>query len=442
MFCRRLSLLLPAALLAAAGGCERKQAPIDKTETPVVPVSKPLKRSVTDFVDFTGRTDAVEAVDIRARVNGYLVKLAFKEGDIVRGDDRLRGCVRVTGMMAAPLGQGALLAAAGLYPGRCQDGDLLFEIDPGPYKAQLDQAKSQVALNEASLSLATQIYQRDLNINSRTPGAISQYQLDQEKAVMDEATMRVNSARASTEVYRLNFGYTRVTAPIDGQIGRYYLTRGNIVNQDQTLLTTIVSLDPIYAYFDMDEPTLHRIQRGINANRIKRPAEGVPVLMGVQGEEGYPHAGILNFVNNQVNPTTGSISARAVFKNPIPEGGHVRIFRPGMFARIRMQIGEPHDAWLVADKVIQSDQGQKYVYYVDKDNIVQTRYVQTGALQPDGLRVVRWAKPGKEKDEEEKWWKAAEVVTGSLQQIRPKLKIKTEETDMPTLGPRDLEKEN
>src|SRR5262249_11557461 len=153
--------------------------------------------------------------------------------------------------------------------------------------------------------------------------------------------------------------YTRVTSPIDGQIGRYYMTYGNIVNQDQTLLTTVVSLDPIYAYFDMDEPTLHRIYRGVNAGRINRPAEGVPVLMGLQGENGYPHRGTLNFVNNQVNPTTGSISARAVFANPIPEGGRVRLLKPGMFARIRMQIGEPHKAWLVADKIIQSDQGQK-----------------------------------------------------------------------------------
>ena len=125
------------------------------------------------------------------------------------------------------------------------------------------------------------------------------------------------------EVYKLNHEFTKVISPIDGQVSRYYLTLGNLVNQDQTLLTTVVSLDPMYAYFDMDEPTLLRVRRAINEGRIKRRPDGanIPVLMGLQGEDGFPHQGTINFVNNQVNPTTGSITVRGVFANPEPPGG-------------------------------------------------------------------------------------------------------------------------
>src|SRR5262249_46289096 len=149
-----------------------------------------------------------------------------------------------------------------------------------------------------------------------TPGAASQQLLDQDAAAVAEAQARVKAFQASTEVYRLNVEFTKVTSPIDGQISRYYLTPGNLVNQDQTLLTTVVSLDPMYAYFDMDEPTLLRIRRAINVGRIKLPQDGViPALMGLQGEDDFPHRGTIDFVNNQVNPTTGSISVRGVFPN-------------------------------------------------------------------------------------------------------------------------------
>jgi multidrug efflux system membrane fusion protein len=198
-------------------------------------------------------------------------------------------------------------------------GDLLFEIDPRPYQAQLDQAESQVRLNEASLRLAQTTLARDQAVASAVPGGVSQQQLDQDQAAVLEAEARVKAYQASTEVYRLNLEFTRVTSPIDGQVSRYYLTKGNLVNQDQTLLTTVVSLDPMYAYFDVDETTVLRVRRAINEGKIQRYQQGkIPVLMGLQGTEGYPHEGTLNFVNNQVNPTTGSISVRAVFANPRP----------------------------------------------------------------------------------------------------------------------------
>jgi multidrug efflux system membrane fusion protein len=418
-----LWLTVAGSLVAAAAGCQRDPKPQGSAdEIPVVPVSKPVERYVTDFVDFTGRTDAVQAVDVRPRVTGYLTRIPFKEGAEVKA------------------------------------GDLLFEIDPRPYQAQLDQATSQVTLNEASLKLARITLQRDLAINAGTPGSIAQQQIDEERAAVEEAIARVNASKASTEVYKLNLGFTKVTAPISGQISRYYLTVGNLANQDSTLLTTVVSLDPMHVYFDMDEPTLLRIRKAINDGTIQRPPDGqFPVLMALQGEERYTHQGTVNFFNNQVNATTGSISVRADFPNPRPAGrGQVaglfglvsptagsslwpealaatglgelgrtgeRLLSPGMFVRVRFPIGQPHQALLVIDRAIVSDQGLKYVYVFDKkDNKVQYRPVKTGPLQEDGLRVIEGVKP----DED--------VVVGNLLQIRPHAEVRPEHIEMPTLA--------
>ncbi len=429
MFNHSRVLLLTGLFLAASGGCERKQAPAPTTEVPVIPVSHPRSGEVTDYVEFTGRTDAVQSVDIRARVTGYLVRMPFREGSEVRGDDRMADAVRLLGMMAVPMGQGAFLAAAALSPGQGQEGSLLFEIDPRPYQAQYDQAKSQVNLNEASLQLARTTLERDRAIASTVRGGVSQQQLDQDQAAVDEAIARVKAFQASTELYKLNLSYTRVTSPIDGQVSRYYLTAGNVVIQDSTLLTTVVSLDPMYAYFDMDDATYMRIKKAIDEGTIQRPQDGVlPVRMALPGEDDYLHEGRINFVNNQLNPTTGSISMRGIFANPKSARG-IRRMSPGMFVRIWLPIGQPHEELLVIDRAIQSDQGQKYVYVLDADNKVQTRKISTGALQANGLRVVRGEKPG-EGVKPDDW-----VVVGALQQVRPRMEVQPERLKaMPALN--------
>ena len=251
-----------------------------------MPVSHPIQRVVTDYRDFTGRTDAVHSVNIVPRVTGYLVTMPFTEGSEVKA------------------------------------GDLLFEIDPRPYQAQLDQAKSQVTLNEAELNLAESTLARYEELDKTTPGAVSKQALDQYKAAVDEAKARLDAQNKSLEVYKLNKEFTQVASPIDGQVSRYYLTLGNLVNQDQTLLTTVVSLEPMYAYFDMDERTKEQIDTAISEGKITPPASGdIPVFLGLENEEGFPHKGTINFVNNQVNSTTGSITLRGVFENPklIPE---------------------------------------------------------------------------------------------------------------------------
>jgi membrane fusion protein, multidrug efflux system len=390
----RFLITLIVSLLASAGGlvgCTRGPAKVAAPEPITIPVSLPVEREVTDYVEFTGRTNAIESVDIRPRVTGYLVKIPFKEGADVKA------------------------------------GDLLFEIDPRPYQALLDQATGLVNLYQAQLKLAKINYNRDRAINERVAGSVSQQQLDQDLASEQEADARVKSYENNRETYQLNLDFTQVKSPIDGHVSRYYLTIGNLVNQDQTVLTTVVSQDPMYAYFDMDEPTLLKVRRSINEGRIKTPQPGqvFPVFMGLQGEEGFPHEGTINFLDNQVDPTTGSILVRGVFPNPKPETG-VRLFSPGMFVRIRLPIGSPHKALLVIDRALGSDQGLKYVDVVDEKSEVQYRRVTTGALQEDGLRVIS---TGLKRDEL--------VVVGGLQQVRPKMKVQTEKVAMPSLAPPD-----
>ncbi|HZW30885.1 MAG TPA: efflux RND transporter periplasmic adaptor subunit [Isosphaeraceae bacterium] len=394
---RRFLVLLLTCIVFLAGvaGCQSRRPRVAPSELPVVPVSQPVRREVTDYVEFTGRTEAVYSVDIRPRVTGYLVEMPFQEGAEVK------------------------------------KGDLLFVVDPRPYKAQLDQAEGQVDLYKASLRVARTTLARDRAINDKVPNAISQQQLDQEKAAVEEAEARVRATQKSMELYSLSHEFTRVISPIDGQISRYYLTLGNLVNADTTLLTTVVSMDPMYAYFEMDEPTLLRIRRAVNEGKVKRTASSgrIPVFMGLQGEEGFPHQGTINFVNNQVNPTTGSILVRGKFPNPLPKEG-VRLLSPGMFVRIRLPIGEPHMASLVIDRAVGSDQGLKFVYVLDAEGKVQSRRVTTGALQDDGLRVIEQGLQGDE-------W----VVVGGLQQVRPRLPAKSERVPMPSLAPQPPEVE-
>jgi multidrug efflux system membrane fusion protein len=368
-------------------GCSQSPPHVAPAEPPAVPVSQPVHRVVTDYVDFTGRTDAVQAVDIRARVTGYLVEMPFKEGTEVKKND------------------------------------LLFVVDTRPYQAQLDQAEGQVNRYQAGLDLAKTTYDRYHGLAASEPGAVSKQALDQYKAQVTEAEAVLKAVKASLEVYKLNLSFCKVTSPIDGQVSRYYLTPGNLVNQDQTLLTTVVSLDPVYAYFDVDEPTLLRIQQGMDKGTIPQPQDGrIPVQMGLQGEDDFPHRGDINFVNNQVNPTTGSISFRGVFPNPRSSKG-TRTLKPGMFVRIRLPMGQPHPALLVIDRAIASDQGLKHVYVLDAENKAQYRRLTTGALQQDGLRVVEGLRP-------DDW-----VVVSRLQQVRPRIEIRPDKVPMPTLGP-------
>ena len=331
----------------------------------------------------------MQSVSVRARATGYLMQMPFKEGTEVK------------------------------------EGELLFTIDPRPYQALVDESQSQVELNEAILKLAQKTYERDKAVGP----AIGQQQLDQDAAQVEEAQSRVRSAQAAVQTAKLNLDFTKVKAPIAGRISRYYYTLGNLVMQDQTMLTTIVSMNPMYVYFDMDERTYNRLLKSINEGRLKLPSEtsdvpvlDIPVSMALEGEDGFPHKGRINFINNQVNPSTGTIAIRGIFDNERPKGGAWRL-TPGMFVRIRLPISEPHKAMLVIDRAIGSDQGMKFLYVIDAEKKAQYRRIVTGPLQEDGLRVIESGlKP-------EDW-----VAVGGLQQLRAKTEIQPEQVPMPTLA--------
>ena len=232
---------------------------------------------------------------IKPRVTGYLVKEPFKEGSEVK------------------------------------KGDLLFEIDPRPYEDQLRLGEAQVAAFQAQYELAEANFKRAAQLQ-KTNG-ISAQEYDQYKATREQALAQLQSAQANVAIYKLNLEFTRLTSPIDGMVSRYYLTLGNLAIQDQTLLTTVVSLDPMYVYFDMDENTVVRIIKAIASGQIKR-TNTVPIDMGLPDEEDYPHVGYFDFVNNAVNPSTGTISVRGTYANP-KLNNEVRLLKPGMFVRVR-----------------------------------------------------------------------------------------------------------
>jgi multidrug efflux system membrane fusion protein len=368
-------------------GCNRKANQPGQASPPVVPVSKPVQRDVADEMDYTGRTDAIQSLDVRARVTGYLVKMPFKEGSEVKA------------------------------------GDLLFEIDPRPYQAQLDAAKAQVALGEANYKLAKAENVRSQSIARRDPGAISPEDLERYAAQEAQGAANLGVAKANLEAAQLNLDYTKVTSSIDGITSRFYYTLGNLVNQDQTLLTTVVSFDPMWVYFDMEERVVTRIREMINRGEIKVPADrtDIPVFMGLEADTGYPRKGTLNFVNNTVNPSTGTLSVRAVFPNPLPPGGR-RLLTPGMFVRIRLPIGPPQPSLLVIDSALGSTQGEKFLYVVGADKKARERRVTTGPLLDDGLRVIT---KGLAADDR--------VVVGALQQVHQNMEVDPQLVAMPSL---------
>lgn len=399
------ALLLGILLVCVSAGCKKASNAAASPSLPVVPVSNPVQREVSDYVEYTGRIDAIQAVGIKARATGYLDSTG----------DKKKGVKLVDGS-------------------EVKQGDLLFQIDPRPYEYQLAQAKSQVTVVERQLKLAQITLERDKAALTKG-GGVSQQQIDQDDASVAEAQARLEAAKTTVKTYELNLDFASVKAPISGQISRVLYTPGNLVVQDQTLLTTIVDVTQVYAYFDMDERAFLKMNGQISAGTIKKkPVGNTKVLMALEGETDFPHVGVLDFFNNVVNPATGTISARGVYDNPKSAAG-MRLFVPGMFIRIRLPIGEPHPGLLVVDRAISSDQGLKYVYAVDSSNKVQYRRVMIGALQDDGLRVIEAYQPAIAGKQIESGLKPDElVVVGSLPQLKPGMEITPDKKEMPIPG--------
>lgn len=349
---------------------------------PAVTVALPIERDVVDHEDFTGRTDAVSRVDVRARVSGYLVKVNFKDGDIVKLDE------------------------------------LLYEIDPRPFQAELDMAKGTYERLEAQKKLMD--IQVDRYRKLAEKGAGSQQDLDQYLAQQAENIAGLKTSQAQVDQAQLNLGFTRITAPIDGKISRTLLTVGNLVNADSTLLTTIMSIDPMYAYFNIEEPTMLRIQKMKREGIIKQQLGQVEVQMGLADDvkHTFPVKGILDFVNNTVDPQTGTILVRGTFANPYKMPDQLPLLVPGLFVRVRLDIGPPHKTLLISERAIGTDQGKKFVYVVDKDNKIAYRGVTLGMLF-DGLQAIG---DGLKADDR--------VVINGLQRIRPGMEVKPEQVEM------------
>ena len=357
---------LPLVLLAV--GCGRRDVQPPPAKPAKVVVSPAVTREVTDYEEFTGHTKATAAIEVRARVTGYLQQANFKEGAEVK------------------------------------KGDVLFEIDPRIYQAEVERAEANVGQAEARVKRLTSEYQRAGELRARRSLSVEEY----EKIAGDkaEAEAAVKSAEAARDLARLNLDFTKVTAPLAGRVGDTRVDPGNLVKADDTILTTLVSSDPIHAYFDVDERTHLRVRRLIEAGKVQS-ARVVPrpVLLSLADEDDYTHVGVIDFIDNQIEATTGTLRVRAVFPNP--KG----VLTPGLFVRIRLPIGVPHQSVIVPERALGSDQGQKYVYVVDDKNEVNYRKIKVGALNK-GYRVV-----------EDGLKEGEKVIVSGLQRVRPRAEV-------------------
>jgi multidrug efflux system membrane fusion protein len=334
-------LALGVVLTALLTGCGHSGGPAQAP--PQVSVAQVVEKRVKDWDEFTGRFQAVETVEIRPRVSGYIDKVAFKEG------------------------------------GQVKSGDLLFIIDPRPYQAEYDRAAADVKRFKTALDLARIESTRVQRL--RESGAVSQEELDERTSTVAQAESNVAGAQAALESASLNLGFTRVTSPITGHVSRAEVTRGNLVTggiNGGTLLSSVVSQDPIYLYFDADE---HAYLRYTEATK-SGAATSDPVQVGLANEEGFPHVGKMDFIDNQLNPQTGTIRARAVLENK--DG----ILTPGLFGRVQLLARGEYPAILIEDRAVNTDQNEKYVLLLGPDNKVEYRKVKLGRVI-GGLRVVR-----------------------------------------------------
>ncbi len=313
-----------------------------------VMVAEVVTRPLVDMIDFTGTLAGVESVELRPRIGGYIESVDFPEGGIVKR------------------------------------GQVLFQIDPRPFQTALERARADLRQAEERHALAQLKHERGTKLMAER--AISQSDFDALASERAEAQARTDSARAAVRAAELDLEYTRVRSPIDGRVGNALVTKGNLVSGGSagaTLLTTIVSVDPLHVYFDVDEPTYLRFSDAAVAGRGKDGRiAAMPVNVGLANEEGFPRKARLDFLGNRVDPTTGTARARAVLPNT---DGRLS---PGLFARVRVETGQPQEAVLINDQAVGTDQRGRFVLVVTPTNTVEYRQVTLGGTV-DGLRVVR-----------------------------------------------------
>ncbi len=344
-------LLRLAALFLVVGSWHpaRSLAADPPPAPPAVTVSQPLQRELVEWDEYTGQFAAKEYVEIRARVSGYLTEIHFEDGQIVK------------------------------------EGDLLFVIDPRPYEATLAAARAQLAQANAQVDLATQQLSRSAELRKKDFEPASNY--DQRVSDLKVAAAATESAKAAIRSAELNVGFTRITAPLTGRISNHQVSVGNLVSGSDSAatpaLTTIVSLDPIYFYFDMSEGDYLTYQRATAAGKLDEARDSSPVYVRLTDETEWPRRGLLNFIDNQVDRGAGTIRARATFPNP----GY--FVTPGQFGRIRIPASEQHVCILIPDGAVVTDQSRKLVMTVKEDGTVEQKVVRPGPMTDDGLRIIR-----------------------------------------------------
>jgi multidrug efflux system membrane fusion protein len=355
--------LVGSALLLNVGTSEAKSQQAAPA-APEVTVAEVIHRPLHEWQEFSGRLQAVNTVEVRPRVSGYVDQVSFADG------------------------------------ARVKKGELLFQIDPRPFQAEVDRLSAERSRAVSDLQLAKANYVRAEQLIASN--AISREEYERLGAAQSAAEGALGSVDGSLQAAKLNLEFTQVRAPIDGHVSRALITAGNLVNSS-SLLTTVVSDDPVYAYFDADEQTYLHYTKLAHSQPGKD--EAGEVFMGLVDEEGYPHQGRLDFVDNQVDPNTGTIRARAVFANPAGR------YTPGLFARVRLVGGTDRDTVLIDDRAVGTDLGKKFVLALKPDNSIEYRLVQLGP-EIDGMRVVdQGLAPGDV------------IVVNGLQHVRPGMTV-------------------
>jgi RND family efflux transporter MFP subunit len=365
-----------ALTLASCNQSQQQAAAPAPPPPPAVTVAHPLEKNVTEWDEYTGRFDAVDTVDVRARISGVLNEVLFKDGAIVK------------------------------------KGDLLFVIDPRPFERVLDRDRAALEAAKVQAGFAAKDLERARPLLSNN--TISQQGFDQRMQADRVAEANVLSAEANVRSAQLDVEFTQIAAPISGRISRKYVSEGNYVTGGSgtgTLLTTIVSTDPIYFYFDVSEADYLKYARlRVLGERKSSRDNPNPVDLALEGDTGFPWHGHMNFVDNRIDPNTGSLRGRAVFDNPN------QLFQPGLFARLRLVGSGEYKAILLPDEAIATDQSNRFVYTVADDGTVGTKKVALGPII-DGLRVI---KSGVATDD----W----VIINGTQRARAGIKVKAEQS--------------
>jgi membrane fusion protein, multidrug efflux system len=379
---KNVSPVLVVALTPWLAGCNNQQPATHGLPPAEVTVSKPEQKKVVSWNEFTGRTAAVKLVNVTPRVSGYIVDIPFKEGDLVH------------------------------------KGDLLFQIDPRPYQHAYEQAVGQLQQAQANQQLQDVTFARQQRL--RETGVIAKEEYDTALSNKSQAAAQVISAQAALNSAQLNLEFTHVTSPIDGRVSRQLVNIGNLVKADSTQLTTIASIDPIYAYFSVDELAALGYQRLVGEGKLPGSQDGkTPVYLQLEDETGFPHEGTIDFSDNAFDSSTGTLLVRGTFPNA--DG----FLTPGSFVRVRVASSPKYDALLVADRAIGSDQDQSFVYVVDSKNIARLRHIMTGQLA-EGLRVV---KSGLRPDDE--------VIVNGIIKVRPDSSVKPQQGAMEQFSSND-----